>query len=161
MPDLVTGLLDSVWQARDLSTAQWVLIAVGNIVALVAWVTFAARLRLWARSVRLGEEALSHRFAEYYGAMGGPAVIPRKATVWHALLAWGYLGANCRIIFVDWILPAVCGAVTLATLAMWQGRPIFHAVGRLFRRHPRGLTEVEDFVASQADSTAYTSQPSN
>lgn len=147
---------DRIFAIEDFSVAEWLLFAAVNVAFLLFMITVAPRLRVFLRAWQRWEDDVYRNILRYYGAMGGPSVVPRNLAPELCVIIYVYFGAISMWIFVSQVLPTIFFALGAITFLLWRGSILWRAVTyvRDFRRRRRetGEHEASRYIAEQADN---------
>jgi hypothetical protein len=147
---------DNIFAMESLSVTEWLLFAAINVAFLLFMITVAPRLKVFLRAWQRWEDDVYRNVIRYYGAMGGPSVVPRNLAPELSVLIYIYFGAISLWIFVSQVLPTIFFALAGLTFLLWRGSILWRAVTcvRDFRRRRRetGRHEASRYIAEQADN---------
>jgi len=142
---------DRIFEIRELGAIGWLVVVAAAVLFLIFLVTVAPRLRAVMRAWRRKEDELATRLAEYYGAAGGPSVVPRNLVPELCVIVYVYLGAMALVIFVSPVIPLCWFFLATMTLLVWRGRQAVRLIARLIARRQSDLDEAARYIAQQAN----------
>jgi len=112
----------NIFEIEQLSGQEWLIFAAVNVAFYLFLITIAPRLRAFLRGWRRAEDRVAGRFVKYYGAMGGPAVVPRNVVPELCIAIYAYFGIICLWIFTSPILAIIWFCLAGLTLLIWRGK---------------------------------------
>ncbi len=147
---------ENLFAVESLTVVEWLLFAAVNVAFLLFMITLAPRLKVFLRNWQRWEDDVYRNILRYYGAMGGPSVVPRNLAPELCVLIYVYFGVISLWIFVSQVLPTIFFALAAVTFLLWRSSILWRAVAyvRDFRRRRRetGEHEASRYIAEQADN---------
>jgi len=120
----------SLLALRDHSPTEWGAFVIVNCLFLFFMFVIAPRLRKFLRELARADEEMRRRFAEYYGALAGPAILPRNLVPELIVGIWGYAGIMGLWALINPTLPLIALGIAMFTFLLWHRE----VVGRLLRK---------------------------
>jgi hypothetical protein len=115
--------LSNVFELKDLSGQEWLIFLAVNVAFYLFMITIAPRLRAFLRQWRRAEDRVAKRFSDYYGALGGPAIVPRNVVPELCVAIYCYFGGICMWIFQSPLIGVIWFILAGVTLTLWRGVP--------------------------------------
>jgi len=152
---------ENIFAIEKLSGQEWLIFAAVNVAFYLFLITIAPRLRAFLRGWRRAEDRVADRFVKYYGAIGGPSVVPRNVVPELCVAIYVYFGLISLWILTSPVLAVIWFGLAGITLLIWRGVGL---VGKLAahiksRRRQQDLddsllnTNPEDFASAPSDTT--------
>ena len=137
---------DYIFAIREHSHLAWWLYFIIVWIFLMFWVMLAPRLRAFIRQWRQWDDAMWRRLSEYYGALGGPAVIQRNLVPELPIILYLFIAANLFWHFQNPPLPIISILVALSSLALWKGEKVQRRFWVFINRRRRVEPTPEDLA---------------
>ena len=151
----------NIFEIEVLSGQEWLIFAAVNVAFYLFLITIAPRLRAFLRGWRRAEDRVADRFVKYYGALGGPAVVPRNVVPELCVGIYAYFGVICLWIFTSPVLAVFWFCLAGLTLLIWRGIGLCNKLVAYIKSRRRSddlddsllNADPEDLASAQSDTT--------